>query len=56
MLLLYAILFFAAVVLTLIVAHIKVRRIKTLINRYHEKEKGKSKKIEASKEGNDTAT
>jgi hypothetical protein len=53
MLLLYALLYFSAVMLTLIVAHMKLKRIKTLIHKHNEKEKSKSKEIEASKEGND---
>lgn len=51
MLLLYTLLYFSAVMLTLLVAHIKVKRVKTLIQKHHEKEK--SKKVEAGKEGND---
>lgn len=51
MLLIYALLYFSAVMLTLLVAHIKVKRIKTLIQKHHEKEK--SKEVETGKEDND---
>jgi hypothetical protein len=56
MLLLYALLYFSAVMLTLVVAHIKVRRIQNLIRKHHGKEKTKSKENQAGKEGSDTAT
>lgn len=51
MLLLYTLCFLAAVMLTFVVQRIKIKRIKTLIDQYHEKEKAKEN--EAGKEGSD---